>query len=373
MRVIYTSAAKLAGPGLGYSAYQLALGIQEAGYLARLICGYAARNEIDPGLLKTLPLFKVVAWLARDNNIVRDMIFDLAAARLLGRCDIVHGWSHQSLRTLRRAKTLGAVAFLECQSSHELARLELLAEEEERFSYRGRIRPSREGLRRGLAEYETADIITVPSQFVYDSMIAHGIPESKLILNPRGADVDRFKPRPQADQCFRVLFVGMVGLRKGVPYLLEAWEGLRLPKAELVLAGRVAADGKAFLERYLGISNIKLLGHVRDMAELYNSATIFVFPSIEEGSAKVTYEALASGLPVITTPNSGSIVRDGKEGFVVPIRDVEALRERIAHLRENPGVRARMGHAARARAEQYTWDHSRRRLLQAYEEAMAGG
>ena len=93
----------------------------------------------------------------------------------------------------------------------------------------------------------------------------------------------------------------------------------------------------------------------------------------QDGIPTVILEAMALGLPVITTPNSGSIVRDGKEGFVVPIRDVEALRERIAHLRENPGVRARMGHAARARAEQYTWDHSRRRLLPAYEEAMAGG
>lgn len=371
MRVIYTSAPKLAGPGLGYTAYQLALGIQEAGYLARVICGYAAPNRIDPELLTTFPLFKAVAWLARDHTILRDVIFDLLAMRFVDSCDIVQGWSEQSLHTLRRAKKLGAVTFLESQNSHELTRFRLMAEEEERFGCRKRDSLRRLGVRRGLAEYETADFITVPSQFVYDSMIAHGIPEAKLVLNARGVDLDRFKPRPRAGNVFRVLFVGRVGLRKGVPYLLKAWEGLQLPGAELTLAGRVAPDGKDLLERYQGTSGVKLLGHVKDTAELYNSATVFAFPSVEEGSAKVTFEALASGLPVITTPNSGSVVRDGKEGFIIPIRDVYALRERIVYLYENAGVRAQMGGAARARAEQYTWDRSRQRLLKAYERAVA--
>lgn len=370
MRVIYTSAPKLAGAGLGYSAYQLALGIQEAGYLARVVCGYAAPNRIDPRLLTTFPLFKAVAWLARDHTIVRDLIFDLLAMRFIDSCDIVQGWSEQCLYTLRRAKKLGAITFLECQNSHELTRFQLMAEEEERFGCRKRDPLRRLGIRRGLAEYETADFITVPSQFVYDSMIAHGIPEAKLVLNARGVDLDRFKPRPGAGNAFRVLFVGRVGLRKGVPYLLRAWEALQLPGAELTLAGRVAPDGKAVLERYQDTSGLKLLGHVKDTAELYNSATLFAFPSLEEGSAKVTLEALASGLPVITTPNSGSVVRDGKEGFIVPIRDVDALGQRIKHLYENPNLTAQMAEAARARAEEYTWERSRERLLAAYERAV---
>ncbi len=371
MRVIYTSAPKLAGPGMGYTAYQLALGIQEAGYLAKLVCGYAAPNEIDPQLLRTYPLFKAVARLARDHPVVRDTIFDLMAMRSIDSCDIVHGWSDQCLYTLRRAKRVGATAFLERQNSHELSHLELVTEEQNRFGYQRRDPFGRLGLRRGLAEYDAADFITVPSQFVYDSMVTHGVPDAKLILNPYGVDVDFFRPRPQTDKVFRSLFVGRVGLRKGVPYLLEAWKGLQLPGAELVLAGRVGPDGRAVVERYQGTSGVKLLGHWTDMPGLYNSATIFVFPSIEEGSALVTYEALASGLPVITTHNSGSIVRDGQEGFLVPIRDAQALRERIIYLYENPKVGAQMGEAARARAEQYTWDKSRSRLLEAYRRAVA--
>lgn len=373
MRVIYTSAPKLAGAGMGYTAYQLALGIQEQGYLDRLICGYAGANSIHSNLLRTFPLFGLVAWLTRDHTLIRDVFFDLLAMRFVGSCNIVHGWSHQCLHTLRRAKRRGAIAFLERQNSHELTYIDLVTNEEKRFSLRKRGISRQLGRRRGLAEYDVADFITVPSQFVYDSMVAHGVSEGKLFLNPYGVDVDRFRPRPQADKVFRALFVGRVGLRKGVPYLLEAWKGLQLPGAELVLAGRVGPDGRAVVERYQGTSGVKLLGHVTDMPGLYNSATIFVFPSIEEGSALVTYEALASGLPVITTHNSGSIVCDGQEGFLVPIRDVDALTTKIAYLYENPNVRAQMGEAARARAEGYTWEHSRRRLLAAYEQAVQRG
>ncbi|MGB3904934.1 MAG: glycosyltransferase family 4 protein [Anaerolineae bacterium] len=370
MRVIYTSAPKLAGAGMGYTAYQLALGIQEAGYLAKLICGYAAPNSIDPRLLRTFPLFKAIAWLSRDHTAIRDMIFDLIAARCVDSSDIVQGWSHQCLYTLRRAKKLGAVAFLERPSAHDVALLELMTEEENRFGYRRHDPARRLGLRRGLDEYEIADFITVPSEFSYDSMLARGIPEGKLILNPYGVDIDCFKPRPQEDKTFRALFVGNVALHKGVPYLLDAWKQAHLPGAELVLAGRVAPNGKAILARYKDTSGIEAFGYVRDIARLYNSATMFVFPSLSEGSALVTYEALASGLPVVTTPNSGSVVRDGKEGFLVPIRDVEALRERIVCLYQNPTLRAQMAEAARARAQEYTWEKSRRRLLDAYEGAL---
>lgn len=356
---------------MGYTAYQLALGIQEAGYLTRLICGYAAANDIDLQLLRTFPLFKLVAWLARDHTAVRDLIFDVIAMRFVDGCDIVHGWSHQCLHTLRRAKKSGAVAFLERPSPHDRIQLQLMMEEEQRFNHQRRDPSRRLGLRRGLAEYDVADFITVPSQFAYDSMLAYGIGEDKLILNPYGVDIDYFKPRPQGDKVFRVLFVGKVGLLKGVPYLLQAWKRAHLPGAELVLAGRVAPDGKALLKSQAGAGGVKLLGHVQSIAGIYNSATVFVLPSLAEGSALVTYEALASGLPVITTPNSGSVVRDGKEGFLVPIRDVEALRERIICLYENPTLRTQMAEAARARAEQYTWARSRQRLLKAYERAVA--
>ena len=99
-----------------------------------------------------------------------------------------------------------------------------------------------------------------------------------------------------------------------------------------------------------------------EVHRLFQAADIFVYPSLHEGSAFATYEALASGLPVVTTRNAGSVARDGQEGFVVPIRDVEALMDRIERLYRDATLRAAMARAARRRAMEFTWAHYRARL-----------
>jgi glycosyltransferase involved in cell wall biosynthesis len=108
------------------------------------------------------------------------------------------------------------------------------------------------------------------------------------------------------------------------------------------------------------------------MPAYFQQADVFVFPSLYEGSALVIYEALASGLPVITTPNSGSVVRDGLEGYVVPIRDARALAEKIAQLYSDRALRKDMGARARRRAEEYPWSAYRRRLAEFIRPLVAG-
>jgi glycosyltransferase involved in cell wall biosynthesis len=167
---------------------------------------------------------------------------------------------------------------------------------------------------------------------------------------------------------FIALFVGEVGLRKGVPYLLQAWSELNLKNAELWLVGAVVPGIKKIVEKYHGREDIKFLGFQRNIPELMTKADIFVFPSIEEGSALVTYEAMAAGLPVVTTTNSGSVVRDGQEGFVLPIRDVEKLKEKIRILYNDRDLRGKMGEAGRRRAEEFTWFNYGENLVKAYEQ-----
>ncbi len=170
-------------------------------------------------------------------------------------------------------------------------------------------------------------------------------------------DTSRFRPLDEVPfHPFRALFVGQVGIRKGVPYLLEAWQRLSWRDAELWLVGRVSRNASPSWRVTRALPGLCLIGHLDDPVEAYRQADVFVFPSIEEGSALVTYEALACGLPVVTTPNAGSVVRDGVEGFVVPIRDVEALAERIEQLRSDERLRQEMRKAARARAEGFTWE-----------------
>jgi glycosyltransferase involved in cell wall biosynthesis len=156
--------------------------------------------------------------------------------------------------------------------------------------------------------------------------------------------------------------------------LLEAWKRLQLIDAELVIAGGIDAEIDRQFRREVP-ANVRWLHHVPSAAvhRLYQSSDVFVLPSLSEGSALVIYEAMASGLPVIVTPNSGSVARDGVDGYVVPSRNVSAIAERLEWLHGHPDLRIQMGAAARHLIlEKYTWQHYRRRLAAAYAALAAG-
>jgi glycosyltransferase involved in cell wall biosynthesis len=212
------------------------------------------------------------------------------------------------------------------------------------------------------AEIREADGIMVPSDYVRDTLTARGAAPEKIVVLPYGVDIDRFRPAasPRHDG-FRILFVGHLSQRKGILYLLEAVKRLNLPGAELVLVGKMIGPETAFAP-YRGV--FRHVTHVpyHEVHRLFQEADIFVYPSLHEGSAFATYEALASGLPIVTTKNAGSVARDGQEGFIVPIRDVEALMERIERLYRDRNLRAAMAAAARQRAAEFTWAHYRARL-----------
>jgi alpha-maltose-1-phosphate synthase len=172
---------------------------------------------------------------------------------------------------------------------------------------------------------------------------------------------------------FRAVFVGRIGRRKGVPHLLEAWRRLALPRAELLLVGEVERDGQESLRRHAGL--YRFVGpHPRhEVHRFFQQSDVFVFPSMAEGSARVTYEALACELPLVTTPNSGSVIRDGIEGFLVDPDDVDGLCDRIRFLYDHPGVRRSMGaHGRDLIQRSYTWCHYRERIGRLYTAILDG-
>ncbi len=370
MKVIYSICSKLGGGGIGNTAYQAVRGIHRHGYLKRVVVRGAKRGEVEGSkIVKVwypkrvrLPYLTAKRWYYLES-----LYFDQRVSYLLKEgCDIFHGWNGQCLRSLKEAKKQGALTVVERASSHISTQISLIKEEYERYGVQREVEPP-EIIDRCLEEYDAADYVAVPSQFAYESFVQEKFPRHKLILIPFGVDLVRFKPQPKPDSLFRILFVGRLSLRKGFQYLLKAWSRLDLKNAELVLAGDIAADGKKVVARYRTGKEFKHLDYQPGPVSLFNSASVFVCPSIEEGSALVTYEAMACGLPVITTTNSGSVVRDGKDGFVIPVRDVEALKEKIEFLYENKEMRQEMGQSARERASAYTWDHYGDNLVTAYE------
>jgi glycosyltransferase involved in cell wall biosynthesis len=152
--------------------------------------------------------------------------------------------------------------------------------------------------------------------------------------------------------------------------VLKAWHRLNLRDAELWLVGAVHDEAKPYLKKFWR-DNIRVVGFVADLETYLGQSTVHVFPSQWEGSAKVTYEAAACALPQITTREAGDVVRDGIEGIIVRPRDVDAIAEALNHFYLHPELVEQMGQAARRRVvENFTWDHFRARLLNAYEVAM---
>ncbi len=376
MEAVYSSAVRFGGYGIGHIAYHAALGVYQAGWLSRLFVGSNAQADIPADLISQWGhASRSLKYLAsRDPTGLlhhwEGQVFDAWVARKLPAARLFHGWHGMARSSLRRARRLGAVTFLECASAHPRFSTDLLREEYARWGTPLRLPLG--NMKRLLQELTTADFITIPSAFVRETMLAAGVAHSKLIEIPFGADLGRFAPavrNPTASHPFRVIYSGTVMLRKGVPYLLEAWQRLNWHDAELWLAGAVAPEFEPLRRRWAALPGVHFLGHRRDLPELYRQCDVFAFPSLQEGSALVTYEAMASGLPLVTTRNAGAVIQDGVEGYLVPIRDVAALAERLELLRADPALRRQMGRAAEATVRQYTWERYRQQLLQAYRGA----
>ncbi len=380
---LYSTSTRLGGVGLAEHAYHAVLALWQRGWLRRaVVCGNRQRDvprryvrciRFHPGkLLSFTP--------ARFYYGMKMEYVDWVTSRLVGGgCDLFHGWSNEAFRTLHACRRRGAVSILEIPGPHYHWAMDLVAADAARRGAESDSRPKPYAfglldyfpnrLRRVDTEYELADRILLESEFARETFVQRGVPAHKLRVVSPGADVERFRPAAEPPGRFRAVFVGSLCFRKGVHYLLEAWEQLRLPDAELLLVGNPHAEVAELIARHDGRNGVRNIRHT-DPVPLYQQASVFVFPSLIEGSAKVTYEAMASGLPVILTPNAGSVARDGVEGYLVPAQDPEMLAARILDLYREPARRREMGRAARRRAESYTWAHHRARLLEAYAEAL---
>ena len=219
--------------------------------------------------------------------------------------------------------------------------------------------------------YELCDRLTVPSALAYRSLAEFGLGDKAIVVAP-GVDASFFSPpSPKPERTlFRVCFVGRVELAKGVGYLLQAWKRLALPNAELVLLGQVKPEMNELLRTHAD-STVRVLGRVtpQELAQHYRESDLLVHPSVNEGLAQVLLEAMASGLPIVATDYSGAddVITEGKEGFMVPVRDVDRLAETISWCFSHRDELRVMGHAARARIESnFTLEHYNQRMIRLY-------
>ncbi len=401
--------------------YYAALALQRAGRLKRYICAIGVNPATRRGrlLLRLLPAGSHAKLATRDisrfdaarvrtiwlpellqrggprlglisldrGNWIVSHLFDWEASWSVDDCDIFHFVSSTGLYSARKARQRGCIVVCDERSEHPDYQLPLLRDEYARLNlvYNA---PGLLTRKKTLSEYTATDYLIVASSYAKKTYVEAGIDEKRIFVVPYGVDLSQFnlaeqvspaQTQPKTDDgIFRIMYVGQMVPRKGVQYLIQAFEELALPNSELWLVG----GGDGSLDRYIAdhaASNpgIKLTGHVVkvDLFRYYNQASVFVLPSLADAYGLVTLEAMACGLPVIVTENTGSkeAVRDGVDGYVIPIRDVGELKDRLRRLYMDPLLRLRMGEAAQLRAQQFTWEAYGERLLAVYDEIMRRG
>lgn len=293
----------------------------------------------------------------------------------LGQLDLFIGWANYTLYSVPAIKKTGAKIIIESGSCHIIAQMRILQNE---YAKHGLMFPpiNQRVIEKMLAEYEQADYIMTLSNFARQSFIEQGIKPEKVLCVPCGMDVSYFAaPQQKKDAAkFRVIFVGLTGVRKGVHYLVEAWQRLNLPakSTELLIVGNVQKDLKQVLAGMTIPANVNFCGSTtrETLRNLYHSSDLFVLPSLEDGFGMVIGEAMAAGLPVVCTTSTGApdMITDGKEGFMVPPADSAALAEKILYIYENADQRCAMGQAGQKTIQNFTWDIYGARVFDMYQK-----
>jgi glycosyltransferase involved in cell wall biosynthesis len=280
---------------------------------------------------------------------------DAHVARVLRPCNIFVGLSGHNYKAGRRAKSLGAHWVCDRGSSHIRYQAHILKEEYLRWGIPFNGVP-KWAIEAEEAEYAACDLITIPSLFAERTFIEAGVPHSKLRRIPYGVDLKRFSSVCEpANGRFDVVFVGGVGVRKGIPYLIEAFRLLKHPHKSLKIIGSIEPSFAEWV-RNIRDDNIMFLGSMPQVAlkEFLSRSHVFVLPSVEDGFGMVMAQAMACGCPVIATENTGGpdLISDGKEGYVVPIRDAKTIAEAMQRLADFPSLQREMSIACLSRVNE---------------------
>ncbi len=330
------------------------------------------REGLPHSLVRCFPLLHTTDYLLNRTPLASSRIssklaswntlaFDEWTNRQIDPCDAFIAISGAGLLTGQKVQTSGGRFICDRGSTHQRYQENVVAEEYRRWSLPQPLSKPHITIREEKI-YSLADAITVPSTVAQRSFIAMGIPAEKVHVIPYGVRLDQFTRTEDPPQnSFEVLFAGQVSLRKGIPYLLQAFARLKHPNKHLTIAGAIQDDIRTLLST-LPTDNVVFIGTLpqAQLAKQMSASHLLVLPSVEEGLALVQGQAMACGCPVLATTATGAedLFTDGQQGFIVPDRDVDALTQRMQHIADDPALQRRLSEAAILRVKTLGgWDH----------------
>ena len=294
-------------------------------------------------------------------------MFGRWAARhhILRQPDVIHCWSGVAEESLR-ACAGHSFCTVARGSAHIRVQHALLAEEQQRTG-RDLGKPSGWIIEREEREYELAHAIVVPSTFARQSFLDAGVPADKVRVVMLATRATGFEAAPdviaermrrlRAGGRLRVVYVGMLSFRKGMHDLRAVMKALG-GRMDFRMVGPVTPECREFARDAARMARVEAAVPETELSAVYAWGDVFVLPTIEDGFAVVLAQAQAAGLPIITTTNSGGpdIIEAGGQGFIVPIRNAEAMIERLVWCDENREELARMVEALHGHPPRRSWD-----------------
>ena len=370
--VVLAANARPGDGGQGLNLLQMVRGL-EGTFRVQVRCAeeWNGRAQRIPrlGALDRLFALRGIRRLADWHAYLTDAYFDRQVASQLPRCRLFQGSTGQSLRSLQRARRLGAATLLDVVTVHVDDGNPRVQQASAAEGFTARVHHGHVSRQR--REYAAADRIRVMSNHARQTFLERGFsPDQVFALNPF-IELDGFPQARFREPVFRVCFVGRLVIGKGFHHLIRAYQSAGLPESELVLWGgtgerpvhqlllRLLAGSRGIVQRPVPIRSVGL-------DEVYGKASVFVHPSLADGFGLSVAEAMASGLPVIVTRTTGAAdwVRDGVNGFLVEPGDVDGLCDRLRWCHQNADRLPEMGRAARETAAEYTFERFRRTYLE---------
>jgi glycosyltransferase involved in cell wall biosynthesis len=383
VRILYSFPDGIGRSGIGTTAFQQVREVARHGVHVTLYCT-SLHGELPPSVrvVQTLSLFgrRVPHRALGVERTYRyhDRRVASALRRLGPDIDVVHCWPRATLQTARAASELGIPSFREVPNTHTAHAYEVVAHERELLGLASVPGHSHTFdahlLELEEREYESADALLVPSEYSLQTFVDRGVPRDKLVLHRYGFDTDRFFAASNGSEArlsrpFTAVFVGRCEPRKGLHYALRAWlDSGAADSGRFIICGAFEPDYQSALEPLLAHPSVEVHGFVADPSALMRESDVFVFPSVEEGSALVAYEAQACGCVPVVSEATGARCEDGVDGFVHSPRDVKALSEHLRRLRSDPELLAQMRSAGLERSRELSWTAAGEELVQIYAE-----
>lgn len=380
IRAMYSFAGRLGRTGIGVTAWQQLRGLVEEGVEVHLFCGTCERDV--PGVRSVTETMRPAGLRIPYRFLGTQRAWgwhDWFTARALRRglnVDLVHAWPLGARRTFQAARRRRIPTLLERPNTHTRFAFEVVGEELRKLGltlphdHSHRADPGRLAIEE--EEYRLADHLLCPSEFVASTFIRQGFSPARICHTQYGYDPRDFwadKHRPQ-----RPLTIGFVGScepRKGLHLALEAWnKSAARDSGQFVICGKFVPHYREKLGQLLDHPSVKVVGYRSDVGAVMRGFDVLVLPSIEEGSALVTYEARACGCVLMVSDAAGARCEHMVDGLVHTARDVEQLREQFDLLADNPALLEQLRAASLAGIGDLTWSAAARRLVAVYESIL---